>query len=240
MPGGQSVHCSPKDASRLRELSPLPVRAPRRRSSEPCGSVWRPPRPPRTLARPCRTASRRRDGPEARWRNELRRAVTARAVTWSSGWASFASSARARTHGDVVEPKARRLGDQPVDPALHGLDQDELDVRAGDREDQTGKARAAADVADEPGAKQGSDQHAVQDVPASTAGGVRAGPMRPSSSPRRARSRGVLTGQVDARAEHTLQRHPARASTRVARSMFHVKHDEWRAPRAHRARVITV
>ena len=91
-------------------------------------------------------------------------AVTARAVTWSSGrrWPGLLRACS--EHRDVAEPEPRRLVVQPGNASLHGLDQDEVDVRPGDREHQAREAGAASDIADEPRSQQGRGEHAVQDV----------------------------------------------------------------------------
>ena len=67
-------------------------------------------------------------------------------------------------HRDVLETELLGLLGEPGDAALHRLDQDEVDLRAGDREHQAGEASAASDVADAAGTEQGSDDRGVQDV----------------------------------------------------------------------------
>jgi hypothetical protein len=66
---------------------------------------------------------------------------------------------------DVVESEHLDLFPQPRDAALHRFDENQGHIRSRDREDDTGQPRAAPDVADATGTKQGSDDRAVQNVP---------------------------------------------------------------------------
>jgi hypothetical protein len=72
---------------------------------------------------------------------------------------------RSRPHDlDVPQPELPHLIVQPGDATLHRLDEDEVDIRSCDRQDQSGKPGARADIADSSGTKQRRDDGAVQDV----------------------------------------------------------------------------
>lgn len=67
-------------------------------------------------------------------------------------------------HGGVRESQLRDLLVEPRDPSLHRLDQNELNIRASDREYQTRESGAATDITDNSGPQKWSDDGAVQDV----------------------------------------------------------------------------
>ena len=67
-------------------------------------------------------------------------------------------------NGGVRESQLRDLLIEPRHPPLHRLDQNELNVRASDRENQPRESGAAADITDNSRPQQWGDDGAVQNV----------------------------------------------------------------------------
>ena len=71
---------------------------------------------------------------------------------------------------DVVELQRAHLVVEPLDSTLHRLDEREVHVWSGDRQDEAWKPRATADVSDGALTKQGSHKSAVEYVPGPQSG----------------------------------------------------------------------
>src|SRR5690606_10856947 len=63
-----------------------------------------------------------------------------------------------------------RLSKEPVDSALHRLNENQMGIRASDRKNKSRQAGAAAHVADPARSEQGSDESAIKNVTGPQAG----------------------------------------------------------------------
>ena len=244
--GSQSPTVARKTRVDLRDDPLARERAPRRRSDGRRGSLSRPPASSSSTRAPFMKSSsppRRTSG--AVIGISLLSADTARAVTWSSGPIEPGLlGARAQHRRRSSSPSRVGLRPQPVDPALHRLDQHEVDVGPRDREHQAGQPGPAADVARRrPGAAAARAARS-SGCAATTAAAARAG--RSARAPRRARrGRRVNERASSMRSPNRCGRRPRGSGLDQHRRhgciahdsaavMFHVKH------RAAQPRVMTV
>tara|TARA_R110002020_G_scaffold152794_11_gene331646 strand:+ start:2096 stop:2611 length:516 start_codon:yes stop_codon:yes gene_type:complete len=79
---------------------------------------------------------------------------------------SVGSILRARAiNNDIGQAETTSFSVEPINSALHGLNQYELDIRPGDRKHQARQACTTSDVTNKTWSKQGSDKDTINDVP---------------------------------------------------------------------------